>query len=45
MTILTPPAFEWRGPTLHFGSVLANAGINLRVEPLRRCVPIATCET
>ena len=29
----TPPAIELRGLTKRFGSVLANAGVNLRVEP------------
>jgi ABC-type uncharacterized transport system ATPase subunit len=27
-----PPAVELRGVTKQFGSVLANAGVNLRVE-------------
>jgi simple sugar transport system ATP-binding protein len=32
MTAATPAAVELRGLTKHFGSVLANAGVNLRVE-------------
>src|ERR1022692_4643859 len=32
MTAQPPPAVELRGLTKHFGSVLANAGVNLRVE-------------
>ena len=32
MTAQTPPAVELRGLTKQFGSVLANAGVNLRVE-------------
>jgi len=33
MAVATPPAVELRGLTKQFGSVLANAGVNLRVEP------------
>ena len=32
MTAATPAAVELRGLTKHFGSVLANTGVNLRVE-------------
>jgi len=32
MTASTPPAVELRGLTKRFGNVLANAGVNLRVE-------------
>src|ERR1035441_2078393 len=32
MTTATPAAVELRGLTKQFGSVLANAGVNLRVE-------------
>src|SRR5450631_2305934 len=33
MAANTTTAVELRGLTKHFGSVLANAGVNLRVEP------------
>src|SRR5664279_2025437 len=33
MTAKAPAAVELRGLTKQFGSVLANAGVNLRVEP------------
>ncbi|HOC56050.1 MAG TPA: ABC transporter ATP-binding protein [Verrucomicrobiota bacterium] len=33
MTALCPPAVELRGLTKRFGNLLANAGVNLRVEP------------
>jgi hypothetical protein len=45
MSAGAPQTIESRGLTRQFSNVPANAGVNLRAEPLRRWKPIATFET
>jgi hypothetical protein len=45
MSAGAPQAIDSRGLTRLFGSVLANAGVNLWAAPLRWRMPVATFET
>ncbi len=45
MSAGAPQAIDSREPTKQFGSVLANAGVNLRAEPLPWPMPNVTFET